>query len=216
LISITRGPKPDVLDRNEVAWTEEFATAVDAKAKPLPARYRDPEVKVALKAESHGKCVYCESKIAHVYWGDVEHILPKMRVPNLVVQWDNLAFVCAVCNNNKRDYYEPDEPLLNPYIDDPDDFIRFTGPIVDVLPTDNGRGLVTIGKIELDRTELFERRRDRIQTIRGLLARWAQVKTAPAKDAVWSLVEREISDDTEYAGCARQYVRDVMASLPKP
>lgn len=29
--------------------------------------YRDPELKRHLIEEAHGKCVYCESKITHVY-----------------------------------------------------------------------------------------------------------------------------------------------------
>ena len=29
--------------------------------------------------ETHGKCAYCESKIKHIDYGDIEHILPKNK-----------------------------------------------------------------------------------------------------------------------------------------
>ena len=40
---------------------------------------RDKSIKEQILKETHGKCVYCESKISHVCPGDIEHILPKNK-----------------------------------------------------------------------------------------------------------------------------------------
>src|SRR4030095_3789537 len=81
---------------------------IDACTEPPPAilnSYRDPDLKRHLVRESHGKCIYCESKITHVYFGDVEHIKPKAVFPRERLRVANLALACAVCNNAKGNFW---------------------------------------------------------------------------------------------------------------
>ena len=48
-----------------------------------------------------------------------------------------------MCNRiNKKDYYDPQIPLINPYIDNPDDFFLFIGTIISARDN-NSRGYVT-------------------------------------------------------------------------
>jgi hypothetical protein len=42
--------------------------------------YGAVSVKKALRKAQHDKCAFCESKIAHVAYGDVEHFRPKAGV----------------------------------------------------------------------------------------------------------------------------------------
>ena len=64
-------------------------------------------------------------KLGMLNLGDIEHILPKCKDarPDLYVEWSNLTLACEVCNRvNKRDYYNPNIPLVNPYEDNPNEF----------------------------------------------------------------------------------------------
>ena len=42
-----------------------------------PGLYSHETVKQALLEAQHGKCAFCESKVAHISFGDVEHFRPK-------------------------------------------------------------------------------------------------------------------------------------------
>ena len=42
--------------------------------------YGAPDVKQTLIEIQHGKCCFCESKITHIAYGDVEHFRPKKAV----------------------------------------------------------------------------------------------------------------------------------------
>jgi uncharacterized protein (TIGR02646 family) len=81
----------------------------------LAGNYKFPENKEALISASHSKCAYCESKVDHVYPGDVEHLKPKSIFPELEFSWPNLGYVCSVCNNSKNDFYSTTTPLIDPY-----------------------------------------------------------------------------------------------------
>ena len=60
---------------------------LDASGEQIPdslaSAYRAPEVKELLRHETAEKCAYCESKVLHVDYGDVEHLLPKSKFPHL-------------------------------------------------------------------------------------------------------------------------------------
>jgi 5-methylcytosine-specific restriction endonuclease McrA len=71
----------------------------------LRTNYKHPDNKAALISASYDKCMYCESKVSHTYYGDIEHIRPKSRFPDLEFSWDNLGYVCARCNGYKSDKY---------------------------------------------------------------------------------------------------------------
>ncbi len=76
-----------------------------------PGIYGHKTVKGALKKAQHGKCAFCESKVSHIAYGDVEHFRPKagyQRDPRgrlirpgyywLAYEWSNLLFCCQLCN----------------------------------------------------------------------------------------------------------------------
>lgn len=93
---IKKTPKPQVLIDHAKEWTTEYCACLNAGNKPsdtVANRYNHPEIKTALEKETHEKCAYCESKIKHISYGDIEHILPKNRDarPDLYVEWANLA-----------------------------------------------------------------------------------------------------------------------------
>jgi uncharacterized protein (TIGR02646 family) len=62
--------------------------------------------KAQLKAESGGKCAYCEADTQTVAYGDVEHFRPKSRYWWLAYCYDNYLYVCQICNSHfKRDHF---------------------------------------------------------------------------------------------------------------
>lgn len=63
------------------------------------------KTKDALKAESYGKCAYCESDTEKVAHGDVEHFRPKSIYWWLALCVDNYNFSCQQCNQT----YKSDE-----------------------------------------------------------------------------------------------------------
>jgi uncharacterized protein (TIGR02646 family) len=86
--------------------------------------YGSDAVKQALIDAQHRKCCFCESKIRHVTYGDVEHFRPKAgyrQTPDqdlqrpgyywLAYEWTNLFLSCPLCN---RRYKANVFPLRNP------------------------------------------------------------------------------------------------------
>jgi uncharacterized protein (TIGR02646 family) len=87
--------------------------------------YGHESVKSALIEAQHRKCSFCESKVTHVTYGDVEHFRPKagyrqrpdqesLQRPGyywLAYEWTNLFLCCPLCNRrHKRNLF----PLRNP------------------------------------------------------------------------------------------------------
>lgn len=86
--------------------------------------YGHASVKTALIEAQHRKCCFCESKIRHVTYGDVEHYRPKAgfrQDPDdslgrpgyywLAYEWTNLFLSCPLCNQRfKQNLF----PLRNP------------------------------------------------------------------------------------------------------
>lgn len=60
------------------------------------------KTKEVLKAESHGKCAYCESDTEKVAHGDVEHFRPKSIYWWLALCVDNYNFSCQICNQTYK------------------------------------------------------------------------------------------------------------------
>ncbi len=116
---------------------------------------------------SFDKCMYCESKISHVYYGDVEHIKPKSKFPELEFEWGNLGFVCARCNGLKGDKYDARAPFIDPYEEDPSNHIVALGSMLFHKPGCE-RGEITILVIDLNRIELMTRRAERMMRLHAM------------------------------------------------
>ena len=160
--------------------------------------YGHADVKAALRTAQHDKCGFCESKISHVSFGDVEHFRPKAAVRDiptdslispgyfwLAYDWENLLFACECCNRRHKGN-------LFPLMDSttraraPSDDIGLESPLfIDPGREDpsaqvgfheeypyaiggNVRGQTTIDALGLLRPELTERRRERLQKLRHL------------------------------------------------
>ena len=203
MIKLTKTAKPNILLQNAQKWTEEYLTCLQNHQVPSDTiinRYKHPDIKAALEAETHGKCAYCESKIMHVEYGDSEHILPKNKDarPDLYVEWDNLTLACTLCNRDgKKAYYDPNAPLVNPYTDNIDDYFNFVGYIIHPK---NKKGTLTIDTIKLNRLALAERRKSLLEKISKIFDIW---NALPNSDKVKNVLHTMLKDycniDSEYS-----------------
>jgi 5-methylcytosine-specific restriction endonuclease McrA len=91
--------------------------------------------------------MYCESKISHIDYGDVEHIKPKSKFLEEKYNWENLGYSCPACNREyKNENYDPN--LINPYDTDPRNYLYFIGGIIR-SKGGNIKGQITIEIIQL-------------------------------------------------------------------
>jgi len=162
--------------------------------------YKHPDNKAVLVAASHRKCMYCESKVTHVDFGDVEHIKPKApgKFPELAYEWTNLGFVCGRCNNAKKDKYFQDAPFVDPYAENPDEHLFAVGAI---LAQRNGsvRGEITIREIGLNRPDLLEKRSERIREMLIALNAAHRTTVDVLRTAALTELEREAEADREHS-----------------
>lgn len=171
----------------------------------LLATYRDPELKAHLVEEAYGKCVYCESRITHVYFGDVEHLKPKSWFPSERLDVVNLGLACALCNNAKGEFWDDSTHLLDPYTDDPERELLALGYILARRPTCD-RARLTIEKLDLNRQALVERRRERIELLQALVDQYVQAPAGSIKDLLRTELCRQANDAAEYAFIVRAYL----------
>lgn len=162
-----------------------------------PSVYGDSAIKQALEDAQYGKCCFCEVKVKHVAYGDIEHFRPKggfrqnesdsLGKPGyywLAYDWDNLLFSCQICNQRyKKNLFpleNPDQRALN-HQDD----ISLENPVFIHSVNDNPedhisfkreipipltqRGAVSINNLGLDREKLNENRLEKLQPILLLL-----------------------------------------------
>jgi len=169
----------------------------------LKTNYNYPENKEALSESSYGKCMYCECFVPHIDYGDVEHIKPKSKYSSEMYNWDNLGFSCTKCNQKyKRDNYDPN--LINPYDIDPLDYIYFLGPILRAKGS-NDRGRITITVIQLNRNDLFQKRREALISFECLIDKYYLATNLIEKEALKALIEEYISEDKEFSACKKAF-----------
>ncbi len=165
--------------------------------RALQSDYRNRENKRALMESSFGKCMYCESKITHIDYGDVEHIKPKSRFSQYMYDWKNLGFACVKCNReNKRDKYDPD--LINPYEENPEEFLGAACGIF-IAKNESRKGQITLDIVNLNRPDLLEKRYTELMKLQHLIERYNGLQNLVQKEALKEQIEEEISKDKEYS-----------------
>ena len=212
MIRLQKGNKPELLEKKGAKWTQDLLAKINAGEEPteyLQTRYRHKEIKDALIEETHGKCAYCESKVLHIAYGDVEHIVPKSLRRELTFEWANLTLACDVCNTNKGDFVGDHDRLIDPYVTDPVDHFNIFGPLIWAKPGD-GDGRITEIEIDLNRGPLVERRIERLKAVRELTDAIAAANDPAVEQTLRRDFEQnELASDKEYAAFAREFYRRI-------
>jgi hypothetical protein len=205
MIALTKTDEPEILVQNAATWTADLQTEIQNggdKVAYRTSKYRHPQIKEALKQETHRKCAYCESKPLHVTFGDIEHVIPKSEDVNLTFEWSNLTLACDVCNTNKGTKVG----LIDPYGCDPEQEFEFFGPQIFHR---SGHAVAEYTHIELDlnRMDLLERRRDRLRALRDKFEKF-DMNPDPALAQLLknAALAYETSQDREFAACARAFL----------
>lgn len=177
MIRLVKGAKPQILALHEAQWLENLKDAIAAgekqKIKAAKSKYNHQDIKNSVKAETHGKCAYCEGNIIDVAYGDIEHVFPKSIDIEKTFDWDNLTFACEVCNTNKSDRDPNLDYIIDPYKVEPSDFITFIGAIINGNGTEEGT--LTIRHLKLDRPGLAE---SRLEVLKGLIKSLDNIRRA--------------------------------------
>lgn len=211
MIKLSKRPKPQILVDHAEEWTKEYCNCLSKGIKPsyeIANRYNNTQIKSTLESETNGKCAYCESKIKHNSYGDIEHILPKNAEarPDLYVEWTNLTLACEQCNRaGKRTYYNPAKPLINPYQDNPDDHFQVLGPMICYQVGDE-RAFITENKLKLNRPELIIRRSERISSVEKLFFSWQGTSDGTIKDILADQLRQECMPDMEYSCIVKHFL----------
>ncbi len=193
--------------------------------------YAAKSVKNDLMKAQHEKCCFCEAKVTHVAYGDVERFRPKggfrqdpddpLGRPGYywrAYAWENLFFSCQICNQRyKKNLFplrNPDRRARSHHDDVSAEEALFIDPGA-MNPEDyisfrqeypypidgNDLGRTTIEALGLDRETLAERRRDRLETL--LLLKALAESDSPEADDARDYLHRSIQDSAEYAAMAR-------------
>lgn len=199
------------------------------------ALYGDPEVREALRRAQHGKCAFCEAKITHVMYGDVEHYRPKggfmrggsLQRPGyywLAYAWDNLVLACQLCNqrhkrnafplaggsrrarSHRGDVAKEAPRFVHPAQEDPSAVIGFHEHVAYAVGGDR-RGRETIRGLGLNRAEIRGDRERFLEKLRVIRDLAAAVPPSPARGAAQRLLDEAVRDDAEYAAMARAFLK---------
>lgn len=161
--------------------------------------YAHDKIKSALIDIQHGKCCFCESRITHIAYGDVEHFRPKKawtttsnrkyNYPGyywLAYDWDNFFLACQLCNQRfKRNLFpladeskratnhnhniNDEEPLFI-HPEKIDPELHITFEGAFIKPKNGSHnGEITIKSLDLERIELYENRNEIYAPIESLI-----------------------------------------------
>jgi HNH endonuclease len=211
---LTRTPLPTEIE-DSIKNFKNLLTALNGvEYKDLPTNlknsYREIGIKPHLVTESSGKCIYCESKVGFIYPGDIEHIVPKSKDPQKLLDHENLGFCCYKCNHSKSDYHSESLPIINPYLIEPSEHIYACGPLLFAKPYSD-IGTITIEKLSLNRAELEERRRDRIILLLPLLKTYCRETRPELRELYKGQIDQEISSVKEYSFVLSKFVNETLA-----
>ena len=167
----------------------------------LDKDYKHPDNKKALIAANYKKCMYCESKITHTEYGDIEHIKPKQKYPHLKFEWSNLGYSCTICNRKyKKNKFNEDFPYIDPYMENPSEFLVFYGSFI-FQKNGSERGELTVNDIGLNRPELIERRFEKSKAIIKSINSCFRTKNIELRNYALNELKNEAKADMEYSLC---------------
>jgi hypothetical protein len=217
MIPLVKSPKPQILVDHEAEWTQTLLDKAAADEEPTQTektRYRHPDIKAALVAETNNKCAYCESKLQHIHHGDVEHIMPKSLELSKTVVWNNLTLSCEICNQNKSNLDPNANQIIDPYNTNPDLHLIFIGAFA--FPRGTIEGEATKAILDLDRPALIEERGERLKYLMSIYSKVLRTDIPlAARRAIYKdLVRREAANDKAFSAMALNTIAAMSHAVP--
>lgn len=132
MINLDRPTEPNYLVNNKVEWTQTLLGQINnlQDISKVPEKYikhyRDVQITENLFRSSNNKCAYCERKPSDGGgFLEVDHFFYKDRYPERCFEWTNLIPCCKNCNTTKGKYDCGEIPIIDPYIDNPDEYLTY-------------------------------------------------------------------------------------------
>lgn len=192
---IERSEVPDEIRAELEEWKEELIGEGLTKDQ---VKYRYKKLKDYLSEDTHDKCMYCESKISHISYKRVEHIHPKSEYPEGALCWRNLGIACERCNTEKGDYSSVEDPLVNPYQDNPDAHFIFDS--TQLFPRfDGGKGETTEQVLDLNAGSLVLKRKEKVEQVVRLVRASKEAESKALAEVILERAEGHGDPEEEYS-----------------
>ena len=158
--NVQRGDMPDSLVQNANTWRLQLLREIRAcrrTARQVSAscfdKYKQPDVRQALRTMYRGLCCYCEGRIVDVSFDHIEHRKPKSKYPGDTFNWDNLHLACQKCNTAKGNKWSGAAPILDAVLDNPlTDHLTYQESATGLRRwPSSDRGTTTVEHADLDR-----------------------------------------------------------------
>lgn len=202
MIKLTRKNKPTYLsDEKVLELTNKFKSTKSSV-------WNNDYIKVPLLESSHGKCAYCECPLtSESNYMEVEHFEDKKYNEDKVVLWENLLPSCKKCNGFKGNHNVIQEPIINPYVDEPKAHLcmrsyRFRGK------TDKGKKTIVVtnlnhrSRLVLSRFEIGEKIDELVDTAWERYGIFSERKDTSSRNRLINIVEgllEECQPNADYA-----------------
>lgn len=111
------GPPDELTDEVKHQLTEKF------KQDGSPV-WKKPYIEKALLEMTNCKCAYSEQLLnTESNYMEIDHFKNKNKYKDFVVEWGNLLPSCKKCNTTKGNHDVVAEPIVNPLIDNPKEYL---------------------------------------------------------------------------------------------
>lgn len=181
MIRLTLPPKPDELTKEKQdELTKRF------KANSKVEVWKQPWIVTPLLTMTYGKCAYSEMRLGEEgKYAQIEHIHPKSKYPDEVVEWGNLIPSCNVCNAKKSTFDTKKTPIVNPLIDNPKDFFYIKNGRLNAKDIHCTKAINTLTYCDLN--NFTQLRKNRIEIEKYLEKRLKEIhETYPYDKKYWS------------------------------
>jgi len=150
MIKFDLQPKPTKLTEE---WQEQQTK--EFKNNPQKSVWNIAWLKEAVLVKSHKKCCYSEIRLdEESKYMEIDHFHPKILYKDEVLLWENLLPSCKKCNTAKGDHDTVKEPIINPFVNNPKDYLYFKN--YRYYPLNNNQlGRITIDILDLNDREHF-------------------------------------------------------------
>lgn len=200
---VDRPSVPSSLVRNQEKWTRKLQEQIEEKGSyskvenKYKVKYNTESVRNALYEMYGDFCCYCEGRITVTGYKRIEHMKPRSKFPELCYDWTNMHTSCEVCNKNKGELWDEDNPIINPVIDEPKEHLQFEKSFI--IPKNNSlRGKTTIEHVKLNRKELEAARSRILYKVLRLKLRINEMGEVEKEKQLRRYFEELISEDKEF------------------
>ena len=167
MIKIHQVQIPSILQKNQHSWTvnllhcikeyQGYSQIPENVKNIIVNKYREHEIKEAVKETTNGKCSFCESIIETVDYINIEHFYPKSLFPKYAFKWSNLIPSCRKCNIPKDNFDTKNNPFVNPTKDNPEELFYYKDLKIKAID-DNIKAINTNKVCDLNRLDLIRQR----------------------------------------------------------